>query len=357
MTLNNLVSAQTKWSPIVPERRHSVPSAVAMPKPETSALQTLLSNLRNRESEGNEIIEIDTSLNNTELINELRPRIDGLASSLAPSDAQLARALVSLLSHFNRLSVIQSNEISSQSSDAGAASNEQSSPTTDVFDVLKRQLSDLQIERQSKGNGVVPGSTPVLAVEISLLWSKIDEELEMVLSLCRERSETLPPRLSTSDHQPPQYNLPDYEYDDIPPEYEYGTRSSLESNDTKGRRSLQSAVSPVAASEKTRMDLEAVTMAIDRLYMVAPQLHNQRVELKTSKVKAMEKAAREGAQSSSIIAIREGKQREKDAEELEGILDLIGKAADRKMSGQSVLLEGGLEARLEKARERDVAKV
>ena len=351
MTLNNLVSAQTKWSPIVPERRHSVPSAVAMPKPETSALQTLLSNLRNRESEGNEIIEIDTSLNNTELINELRPRIDGLASSLAPSDAQLARALVSLLSHFNRLSVIQSNEISSQSSDAGAASNEQSSPTTDVFDVLKRQLSDLQIERQSKGNGVVPGSTPVLAVEISLLWSKIDEELEMVLSLCRERS------LSTSDHQPPQYNLPDYEYDDIPPEYEYGTRSSLESNDTKGRRSLQSAVSPVAASEKTRMDLEAVTMAIDRLYMVAPQLHNQRVELKTSKVKAMEKAAREGAQSSSIIAIREGKQREKDAEELEGILDLIGKAADRKMSGQSVLLEGGLEARLEKARERDVAKV
>jgi hypothetical protein len=329
-----------------------------MPKPDTSALQTLLSNLRNRDS-GDEVIEIDPSLNNTELIDELRLRVNSLASSLSPSDAQLARALVSLLSHFNRLSVIQSNTMSSITSTVGpTTSNEQPYPSADVFDVLKRQLSDLQLERQSKGDRVAPGSPPILAVEISLLWSKIDEELELVLSLCRERTETLPPRLSVSDHQPPQYDLADYEYEDIPPEYEHGARSSVDSLDTKPRHSLQSTISPAAANEKMRLDLEAVTMAIDRLYLVAPQLHNQRVELKTSKVEEMEKARRAGGQSaSSQSKVSEGKQRERDVKELEDILDLIGKASDRKMTDQSVVLEGGMKARLEKVRERDLAKV
>jgi ubiquitin-protein ligase E3 D len=106
-----------------------------------------------------------------------------------------------------------------------------------------------------------------------------------------------------------------------------------------------------------RFDLEAVTMAIDRLYMVAPQLHNQRVELKTSKVKEMEKARLAGQSSSSKSTVSEGKQRERDVKELEGILDLIGKASDRKMTDQLVVLEGGMKARLEKARQRDLAKV
>jgi hypothetical protein len=74
MTLNNLLSGQANWIPIVPERRHSVPSTpqpTTLPQPDTSALQTLLSNVRNRDSE-DEMIEIDPSLNNTELIDELR---------------------------------------------------------------------------------------------------------------------------------------------------------------------------------------------------------------------------------------------------------------------------------------------
>jgi hypothetical protein len=95
-------------------------------------------------------------------------------------------------------------------------------------------------------------------------------------------------------------------------------------------------------------------MAIDRLYMVTPQLHNQRVELKTSKVEEMEKARRAGTRQKS--AVSEGKQRERDVEELEGILDLI-EASDRKMTDQSVILDGGMKARLEKVRQRDIAKV
>src|SRR6202051_165389 len=101
MTLNNLVSAQAKWNPIVPARRHSMPQSATVPKPDASALQTLLLNLRNRDSEDDEMVEIESSLSNTELIDELRSRVDGLALELGPSDAQLARALASLLSHFN----------------------------------------------------------------------------------------------------------------------------------------------------------------------------------------------------------------------------------------------------------------
>jgi ubiquitin-protein ligase E3 D len=356
MTLNNLLSGQAKWNPIVPERRHSMPSSslpATVPQPDTSALQTLLSNVRNRNPEG-EAIEIDPSLNNTELIDELRSRVDGLVSSLALSDAQLARALVSLLSHFNRLSDIQSNTLSYNDARAGLGSlTEQPILSADVFDMLKRQLSDLQVERKSQGDGIAPGSPPILAVEIALLWTTIDEELEMVLSLCKERTENLP-RLS-AEHQPPQYDLADYEYDDIPPEYEHGgVRSSLESSsDTKHRYSVQSTIS--SPTEKMRLDLEAVTMAIDRLYKVTPQLHNQRVELKTSKVEEMENARRAGTRPKS--AVSEGKQRERDVEELEGILDLIGKASDRKMTDQSVVLDGGMKARLEKVRQRDIAKV
>lgn len=353
MTLNDLISSPTKWSPIVPDRRHSMPSTSQLTgvpnhdavKP-TSALQTLLSNLRNMSAEG-ETTGTNISLTDTELIDELRSRIDGLTSSLSSSDAQLARVLVSLLSHFDRLSIIKSKILSSRASGPGRAtwkSSEQPNSSADVFGMLKRQLCDLQVERQSKGDVVTPGTPPVLAVETSLIWTQIDEELETILSLCKERNESLPP----------QYNSSDYEYDDIPPEYDYGTRNSVDSSDTKARSLLQPSINLTTANEKMRLDLEAVTLAIDRLYLVAPQLHNQRVELKTSKLQEMEKARLAGKSPKS--AVPKGKQRERDVEELETIFDLIGKASERKMADQMVVLDGGMKSRLEKARQRDMAK-
>ncbi len=88
-------------------------------------------------------------------------------------------------------------------------------------------------------------------------------------------------------------------------------------------------------------------MAIDRLYLVAPQLHNQRVELKSSKREQMEKARTQG----------KGKQKENDVGELENIIKLINKASERSLTDQSVILDGGMKARLEKLRQRDDAKV
>lgn len=91
-------------------------------------------------------------------------------------------------------------------------------------------------------------------------------------------------------------------------------------------------------------------MAIDRLYLVAPQLHNQRAELKVSKIAQLERARKEGSTSS-----RKGK--EKDRKELETIIDLIGKASERTLKDQSVVLEDGMQSRLEKAKIKDLAKV
>ncbi|KAF9269634.1 hypothetical protein L218DRAFT_851183 [Marasmius fiardii PR-910] len=302
--------------------------------------------------------EISSGQNDTDLINELSFRVDDLSSTLEPSDAELTRAVIMLLSHLNRLSVILSASPSpsppSQIVHSGSYTAVYTPHGDNVFDTLKRQLSDFQLERlTSTSYGVVPsGSKPVVAVETALLWSRIDEELETVVSMCRERTEQLP-RFSM-DNLPPQYDFGDH-YEKLP-EYDYETRLSL-SNDGEKSRS-QATYSPVIpasqASEKRRLDFEAVTMAIDRLYLVAPQLHNQRVELKSAKVAQMEKARKEGTPS---VKVR-GKQKEQagDIRDLENMLELIGKASDRTLKDQSVILDGGMKSRLDKARQRDSEK-
>ena len=87
---------------------------------------------------------------------------------------------------------------------------------------------------------------------------------------------------------------------------------------------------------------------IDRLYRVAPQLHNQRVELKKSKLEQLE-SAREVREAPGEA----GKQKER---ELERIVDMIGRASERKLVQQTVIL-GDMDARIERARQRDVQKV
>jgi hypothetical protein len=149
------------------------------------------------------------------------------------------------------------------------------------------------------------------------------------------------------EHLPPQYDVADYDPETLP-QYESGpTRSA--NDDSKSKQNV--AHSPTVGNEKMRLDLEAVAMAIDRLYLVAPQLHNQRVELKSSKLAQMEKARRDGT------SVSRGKQKENDIRDLENILELIGKASERSLMDQSFVLDGGMKTRLERARQRDVAKV
>ncbi|KAG6888958.1 hypothetical protein C0992_006951 [Termitomyces sp. T32_za158] len=356
--MNNLLSVPIGWNPIVSERRDSAPSDPQMSSTSdtvaesSSALQTLVANLRNEQGTKG-MIQIASGQDDAELLKELRTRINAISSSLEPAHALLANSLVSLLSHLQRLSTIQSSSTKSLSKAASPSYTDVAGPS-DPFSLLRRHLSDLQIERLSSQPDILaPDAPPVLVVEAALLWNKVDEELESVLTMCKDHAEYMSLQQPDVISLPPDYDFEDG-YDDyqsdILPEYdEAGVRTSLES---KSRHPLLSpATSSRQVDEKMRLDLEGVTMAIDRLYLVAPQLHNQRVELKTTKLAQMEKARKDGMHSPKA-----GKQMENDTQDLERMLDLLGKASERTLPNQSVVLEEGLHARLEKARQKELAR-
>jgi len=281
------------------------------------------------------MIQVSSSEDDTTLLRELFGYVDALTPSLHAQDARLVHALVSLLADLNRLSVLG---VSPPSKDAPVWSHDASIPNTGNLDSLARQLSEFQLQRhdQSDQEDSLP---PVIAVEKALLWVRIDENLETVLNLCYYREEDRP-RHSLSD--PPQYDLLSHD-GELPPNYD--PDPELFGSDTKTVANLSYRMS---IDEKMRLDLDEVTTAIDRLYRVAPQLHNQRVELKRSKLEELEIArAAQGAPASL------GKQKER---ELERIVDMIGRASERKLVQQTVIL-GDMDARIERMRQRDIQKV
>ena len=317
-----------------PSSSRAVPSAPSSHSP-TAALRSLVTNLRQSESRDSEMIQVSSSDEDTALLRELFGYVDALTPSMYAQDAQLVRALVSLLADLNRLSVLG---VSPLSKDVPAWSHDASIPNTGNLDSLARQLSEFQLQHhdQSDPEGSLP---PVIAVEKALLWVRIDENLETVLNLCHYREED-PPRHSPSD--PPQYDLLSHD-GELPPHYDPDLE--LFASDTKTIASLSYRMS---MDEKMRLDLDEVTTAIDRLYRVAPQLHNQRVELKRSKLEELEIAR--GAQA---VPASLGKQKDR---ELEHIVDMIGRASDRKLVQQTVVL-GDMDARIERLRQRDIQKV
>ena len=296
----------------------------------------------------------ETSVNTT-LLHELRERVEHVAPTLGSRDAQLAHALLSLLTHFHTLSSLYCTPSATPGPSRPVSTlhlNGSNATTSNPLTHLRRHLSDFQLERMSKGEAELSTSsrTPMLAVQTALLWTQIDEQMEIVLSLCRSSFDD-----ATNGHLPPQYDAADYDdniYVEGLPEYDPGDyessirRSKSLDKDSEG---VSPTMSCASANEKMRMDLEAVTQAIDHLYEVAPQLHNQRVELKKTKLEQMERARREG----------KGKQLDgqSDERELERVLELIGKAADRKMVDQSVVMNEDMRARMERTKVRERLKV
>ncbi len=303
----------------------------------TASLRDLVASLRHSGSLNPEMIQVDPSDDDTALLRELSRHVDVLPPSFRAQDAQLVHALVSLLADLNRLSVLGISP--SSSSTLTAAWNYDSSITdTGNLDTLARQLSEFQSQHHDQPDP--EGSlSPAVAVEKALLWVRIDENLETVLDLCRHREEDRP---QLSPLEPPQYDLLSHD-GELPPNY-YPDQESFGS-DTK---TLASFSGPMSIDDKMRLDLDEVTMAIDRLYRVTPQLHNQRVELKKSKLQEL-KNARE-AQEGPAEA---GKRKER---ELDRIVDMIGRASERKLVEQTVIL-GDMDARIERVRLRDVQKV
>lgn len=287
------------------------------------------------------------------LLSELSKRVKALATTtLVPEDAKLAETLVGLLVHFERLHALD-RQISPDSSTMPSSVSKQDDhrdwspieppPPGDPLAALRRQVSDLQVERLYAGDSSLPnttdgaaGATPAMAVEAALLWARIDEQLDTLLTLSRARARSDAGSVSL----PPEYEeegLPGYEFE-----------KGRESVESKGpRESGASWDSAAAPNEKMRADLEAVTSAIDRLYAVCPQLHSQRVELRDTKRRALEKA-REAPRSPEL----------EEARELERLMGLIGRMEERKMVNQSVVLDGdSMRRRMERARVRDMEKV
>jgi len=295
------------------------------------------------------MVEIAPAHNDAALLWELQDRIDRLfefSDESSSVDVQLAKTLVSLLNCLHRL-------LSTRAQDhilTPSLSATSTPANPNAFDTLTRSLTELQNDRNLH---TPPHSNPVSMVENALLWSQMDMVLEQVITLCRRRRQTLEPLLlpSSSDIFPPEYDLAGSPTDEILPPYD-GPRSSFahEANDTKRPSfSQERLTSTTIQNEKMRLDLEAVTIAIDRLYLVAPQLLDQRVELGASKMAELEKARRTGN--------NKGKKKQGDLRELEHMVDMIGKATGRKITEQTYVMDGDLKSRRERARRRESESV
>ena len=295
------------------------------------------------------MVEIASAHNDAALSRELQGRVGRLFESNDEStsvDAQLAKTLVSLLSCLQRL-------LSAHTQDPTLTPSSPTAPPTptaaspNAFDTFKRSFTELQNDRNLH---TPPHSNPVSAVENVLLWSQIDIALEQVMTLCRQRQQALEPLLlpSGSDVLPPEYDLAGSPTDDVLPAYD-GHRSSFahEAKDAKRPSfSQERFTTATIRNEKMRLDLEAVTIAIDRLYLVAPQLLDQRVELKASKRAQLEKARQSGNSK--------GKEKHR---ELEHMVEMIGKASERKITEQTYVMDSDTKGRQERARRRESEQV
>lgn len=345
--LHNLLVVSSRALRSVPDRRHSMPaSPISQPIFE---LHALVNDLRAQQADG-AMTERPTAHSENELLAEIRSGVDHLTGDLSPRDAELARTLVSLLVHFSRLCPTSSRTTEPSSPRAASWNTVTGSP--DPYSTLRRHVSDFQLERSTSQDGATSRSTPAQAIQRALLWSEIDSELEAVLDLCRSHSLDDP----FGDDLPPGYDPADYvgsEHDSLP---QYEPLHDETEADSKGSYKAGVALHGTSsrlhdgANEKMKLDLEAVTRAIDHLYSVAPQLHNQRVELNKSKLEEMEKATRKGKQRAT--------DGDMDKRELEKMLELISRATERKLSKQAVFIDESLKRKMELiAREKDQEKV
>ncbi|ELU41223.1 hypothetical protein AG1IA_04749 [Rhizoctonia solani AG-1 IA] len=387
MALNNLFAGilpDENWRPIVPSRRHSLPSLVAsnsqaVSLSDSTPLFTLVSNLR-LQNVGE--VMIQASDKHDALLCELGQHVERCSELMGTKDARLARLLVTLLQFSSKLATL--TPLSTSLSPPGGLTSSVSPNLSEdeVYTTLSQQASNIQLRLQdSKPSGPTQGS--VVAREQAMLWAQVNHVLGDIQNLCHERAvptpflspyhsagydRTLPPEYDHDDYSanPPVYETPSQPFVDFPSEKE---KESLEEQSV--HRGASSHRESIVASEKMKLDLDSVMMAIDRLYMVAPQLSNQRVELKTRKLEQMEFARVAGAIEKLVdsgrlddqratyrptSALRKGKQRLEDKQDLDQLMSMIGQAASRTLDSQTVFVDD-MQARMDRARRRDDAKL
>jgi hypothetical protein len=306
-----------------------------------SALETLVLNLRNHD--GGEIPRKVLD-DHTALLEELRDRVDALAPSLNRQDAHFAQVIVSLLLDLDQLPAFSPPSNSAPQASSSTSPGHIVRHPVDILSTLKKQLGDLQSERKA-GASILSPQSPVQTVQTALLWCKIDRKLDTVTTLCKDRADSH--RSPSLDNLPPQYDHAGHDFETLP-EYDAEYQPFAEKAGIQPPRSIPS---PSIPNEKLRMDFDAVTLAIERLYIAAPQLHNQRVELKSTKLAQMERARLEGPKVQPTLSKGKQKAHDRDMRDLDHMLELLGKASDRKLTDQSVIMDSRRMVRLRQAKQ------
>ena len=315
------------------------------------------------------------------LMEELQSSIATIALELNPLDAQLAIALGLLLSSIQRLLIV-TRPVSSRTSPLEVTTDRSDQ---NLYATLEREVKALQDNRSQwadgEGSAVVGVAREVELAERECLWGRVDELSEQVKVLCRTRAaENLPvnpfdeqstrmdvestKRISeTSIPGLPQYSK-ELESTGLPPDYfsdhpivdsKHAREDSLSS--IVDVRSTRNRLSTSGNSEKMQRDLESVSTAIERLYIVSPQLANQRVEPDRRKLRERQlaklgnaierlssgrlddqRATASPASEEEPSERRKRFQRQKNLE-LDRLIDQIDRAASRTLADQRVDLK------------------
>ncbi|GAA5893750.1 hypothetical protein JCM5296_001124 [Sporobolomyces johnsonii] len=332
------------------------------------------------------------------LLDELQSRIEVVAPDLPPLDAELARSLGSLLSCIERLaSMARSGGSLSVSAERTA---EQDSPN------LEAAVFQSSRDQRAAADSVAGALREVEQAERDLLWGRVDDLSERVRLLSRQRAEALreeeaeatTPDVNEKDDAEPWMprsrdvafdvaslsDLPTYSHDHdpahhpahLPPAYytDFSALDEKERIDWDVKPPLSPSVDQHASSsslarpmtrsrkissvntEKMQRDLDSVSQAIERLYLVSPQLANQRVEPDRRLVRerqlaklgnAIERLSQgrfedQRAIPSPLVDEPESQieRRQKDQAMLDRLIDQIDRAASRTLTDQRVELNG-----------------
>jgi hypothetical protein len=305
--------------------------------PAEPGLHALVHALRTTDPEMTQIPEPSDAEGVAALLHELRAHVLAQAAHMSARDARLAQTLVSLLAHFARV------------------------------DTLARQVPSRHVERAASFDveGRSPPGSPLVTVDSTLLWDRIEGELEDVLALCRMRG-----RDADADSQvaPPDYPP---EYEECESGQEARIQEPLAHEDTGSDSDIASVHSSVdmttghevtsAADERTQLNLDAMTSAIDRLFQVLPQLHEQRAEHRRPRTAPPTRVPEPSSSEGTVVD--EDAARALDvasaaakARELNVLLGMLGRAAERELTDQTVVLgAGGMAARVDHAGARHAA--
>ncbi|ODO09423.1 hypothetical protein I350_03023 [Cryptococcus amylolentus CBS 6273] len=207
-------------------------------------------------------------------------------------ESQLASALMELLEVTYELEGLVPPPIISTEEPTELSDDTQTLPPNDLASSLKHlqhaRSTSLTLNQLSSDSPTTPRPTDfhpsVEEVRRELAWARMESLSNVVLEVVKQGAEGrgglvegLPPRYERHESD---VGLPSYS--DIPPTSTQSADSALKAPDSKPRASLDTIASerPTAQREKMLSELEAVTLAIERLYDAAPRFQNQRVEIR-----------------------------------------------------------------------------